>query len=136
MKVLVHSSCIIDIAEVELLHRNCSIFAFVVTTTLLPPKRSDYYPNLSGFSEIDSLGFILKGFDQASNCLQIPVQKSKGEAGSTKSEDKIFAHEYKTYYEHSDRQKYLSFCFGINKSCVFFIKIFNNTIINSYLQKL
>ena len=71
---------------------------------------------------VHSLRGFLKTFDQANKCIQIPPLKPKVEIGSTKSKDKLFAHYYNDIIEHPNRQIRLSFRFGINSPCVFFIK--------------
>ena len=67
---------------------------------------------------VDNLRDFLKTFDQASNCIQIPLPKPKVEIGSTKSKDNLFAHYYNDIIEHPNRQIRLSFRFGNNNSCV------------------
>ena len=73
---------------------------------------------------VDSLRDFLKNFDQARKCMQIPLPKPKGEIGSTKSKDNLFAHYCNDVIEHPNRQNRLSFRFGNNISCVFSIKKF------------
>ena len=73
---------------------------------------------------VDSLLDFLKTFDQASECIQIPVPKPKVEIGSTKSKDNLFAHYYNDIIQHPNRQNCLSFRFGNNNSYVFSIKKF------------
>ena len=68
---------------------------------------------------VDNLRDFLKTFDQASNCIQIPLPKPKVEIGSTKSKDNLFAHHYNDTIEHPNRQIPSSFRFGNNTSCVF-----------------
>ena len=76
---------------------------------------------LSSF--FDSLRDFLKTFDKARKCLHFPLLKLKVEIGSTKSKNNLFAHYYKDFLEHPERQISLSLPFGIN-SCVFSIKKF------------
>ena len=85
---------------------------------------------------VDNLRAFLKTFDQASKCIQIPLQKTKVEIGSTKSKDNLFVHHHSDIIEHSNRQIRLSFRFGNNNSCVFSLKSLNYTAINLFLQKL
>ena len=73
---------------------------------------------------VDNLRDFLKTFDQASKWIQIPLPKPKVEIGSTKSEDNLFAHYYNDIIEQPNRQIRLSFRFGNNNSCVFFIEKF------------
>ena len=73
---------------------------------------------------VDNLRSFLKTFDQASKCIHNPLPKPKVEIGSTKSKDNLFAQYYNEINEHSNRQIGLSFRFGSNKSCVFFLKLF------------
>ena len=73
---------------------------------------------------VDNLRVFLKTFDQASKCIQIPLPKPEFEIGSTKSKDNLFAHYYTDIIEHPHRQIRLSFRFGNNNSCVFFLKKF------------
>ena len=73
---------------------------------------------------VDSLRDFLKTFDQASNCIHVPLPKPKFEIGSTKSKDLLFAKYYNDIIEHARRQIRLSFRFGNNNSCVFSIKKF------------
>ena len=87
-------------------------------------------------SLLDSLGEFLEAFDKTNKVLQIPLPKPKFETGFTKAKDELFSHCYKDIIEHLNRQIRLSFRFEKNKICVFFIKILNNTVINSFLQKL
>ena len=75
-------------------------------------------------SLVDVLRNFLTAFDKASNCLQIPLPKSKVEIGSTKSKDNPFAHYYNDIIEHPNRQFLLSFRFGNNNSCVISVKKF------------
>ena len=71
---------------------------------------------------VENLRDFLKTFHQASKCIQIPLPKPKVEIGSTKSKDNLFAHNYNDIIEHPNRQIRLSFRFGNNNSCVFFLK--------------
>ena len=73
---------------------------------------------------VDNLRDFLKTFDQASKCIQIPLPKTKVDFGSTNSKDNLFAHYYKDIIEHPYRQFRLSFRFGNNNSCVFFLEKF------------
>ena len=71
---------------------------------------------------VDNLSDVLKTFDQAGKCIQIPLPKPKLEIGSTKSKDNIFVHHYNDIFETPNRQIRLSFRFGNNISCVFSLK--------------
>ena len=73
---------------------------------------------------VDKLRVFLKTVDQASKCTQIPLPKPKVQIGSTKSKDNLFAHYYNDIIEHPNTQFRLSFQFGNNNSCVFFIQRF------------
>ena len=73
---------------------------------------------------VDILRDFLKTFDQASKCIQIPLPKPKVEIGSKKSNDNLFVHHYNDIFKHPNRQIRLSFRFGNNNSCVFFLKKF------------
>ena len=70
-----------------------------------------------------NLSDLLKTFDQANKCIQIPLPKPKVEIGSTKSKENLFAPYYKDIIEHPNRQIRLSFRFG------------NNNYIASFHQK-
>ena len=73
---------------------------------------------------VDNHRDFLKTFDQASECIQIPLPKAKIEIGSKKSKHNLFAHYYNDINEHPNRQIRLSFQFGNKKSCVFSVKKF------------
>ena len=75
-------------------------------------------------SLVNSLRDFLKAFDKTSNCLQIPLPKTKTETASTNSKGNLFAHYYNDTTENPNRQVCLSFRFGNNNSCVFSIKKF------------
>ena len=75
-------------------------------------------------SLLDSLGEILKAFDQANKVSQIPLPKPKFEVGFTKAKDELFSHCYKDIVEHLNRQIRISFRFEKNKICFFSIKKF------------
>ena len=88
-------------------------------------------------SLLDTLGEFLKAFDQANKVSQIPLPKPKFEIGFTKSKDELFSHCYKGIVEHLNRQNRLSFRFEKKTRLVSFpSKSVNNTVINSFLQKL
>ena len=87
-------------------------------------------------SLLDSLGELLKAFDEANKVSQIPLPKPKFEIGFTKAKGEMFSHCYKDLVEHLNRQSRLTFRFQKNKTCVFPSKSLNNTVINSFLQKL
>ena len=87
-------------------------------------------------SLLGSFGEFLKTFHQASKVSQIPLPKPKFEIGFTKAEDELFSHCYNDIVEHLNRQTKLSFRFEKNKTCVFSMKNLNNTVINSFLQKM
>ena len=55
-------------------------------------------------SLLDTLGEILKAFDQANKVSQIPLPKPKFEIGFTKVKDELFGHCYKDVVEHLNRQ--------------------------------
>ena len=59
----------------------------------------------------DSLGDILKAFDQANKVSQIPLPKPKVDNGFTKAEDELFSRSYKDIVEHLNRRIRLSFHF-------------------------
>ena len=75
-------------------------------------------------SLLDSLGEVLKAFDQANKVSQIPLPKPKLEIGFTKAKDELFTDYYKDVVEQLNRQIRLSFRFEKNKTCVFSIKKF------------
>ena len=88
---------------------------------------------------VDNLRDFLKTFDQASNCIQIPLPKPKFEIASTKSKDNLLAPYYNDVIEHPIRQVRLSFRFGNNIYCVFSLKKFElhgNQFIPTELVKL
>ena len=86
---------------------------------------------------LDSLGEFLKDFDQANKVSQIPLPKPKFEIGLTKAKDELFSHFYKDIAEHLNRQIGLSFRFEKKTRLVSFpSKSLNNTVINSFLEKL
>ena len=88
-------------------------------------------------SLLDSLGDFLKAFEQANKISQIPLPKPKFEIGFTKAKDELFSHCYKVIVEHLNRQIRLSFQFEKKTRLSSFpSKNFNNTVINSFLQKL
>ena len=77
-------------------------------------------------SLLDSLGELLKAFDQANKVSQIPLPKPKFEIGFTKAKDELFSHCYNDIVEHLNRQIRLSFQFEKDKTCVFSIKKFEH----------
>ena len=77
-------------------------------------------------SLLDSLGEILKAFDEFNKVSQTPLPKPKFEIGFTKAKDELFSHCYKDIVEHLNRQIRLSFRFEKNKTCVFSIKNFEH----------
>ena len=85
-------------------------------------------------SLLDSLGEFLKAFDQANKVSQIPLPKPKFEIEFTKAKDEVFTHCYKDIVEHFNRQIRLLFRFEKNKTVP--SKSLNNTVINSFFQKL
>ena len=87
-------------------------------------------------SLLDSWVDFLKAFDQANKVSQIPLLKLKFEIRVTKAKDELFRHCYKDIVEHLNREIRLSFRFEKNETFVFSLKILNNTVINSFLQKL
>ena len=82
------------------------------------------------------MGEFLKAFDQANKVSQIPLPKPKFEIGYTKAKNELFTHCYKDIVEHLNRQIRLSFRFEKKRLVSFPSKILNNTVINSFLQKL
>ena len=82
-------------------------------------------------SLLDSLGEVLKAFDQANKVLQIPSPKPKFEIGFTKAKDELFSHCYKDIVEHLIRQ--IRFSFRLEKKtrlASFPSKKLSNTVIN------
>ena len=77
-------------------------------------------------SLLDSLGEILKAFDQANKVSQIPLPKPKIEIGFTKAKDELFRHCYEKIAEHLNRQYRFLFRFEKNKTCVFSVKKFEH----------
>ena len=77
-------------------------------------------------SLLDSLGELLKGFEQANKLSQILLAKPRIEIGFTETKDELFSHCYKDIVEHLNRQIRLTFPFEKNKTCVFSIKKFEN----------
>ena len=55
-------------------------------------------------SLLDSLGELLKAFDQANKVSQIPLPKPKLEIGFTKAKGELFSQCYKNIVEHLNRQ--------------------------------
>ena len=77
-------------------------------------------------SLLDSLGELLKAFDQANKVSQILLPKPKFEIGFTKAKEELFSHCYKDIAEPLNRQFRMSFRFEKNKTCVFSIKKFEH----------
>ena len=77
-------------------------------------------------SLLDSLGELLKAFDQTNKVSQIPLPKPKFEIGFTKVKDELFSHCYKDIAEYLNRRIRISFRFEKNKTCVFSIKKFGH----------
>ena len=75
---------------------------------------------------LDSLGEILKAFEEANKLSQIPLPKPKFEIGYTKTKDELFSHCYKVTVEHLNRQFRISFAFEKNTTCVFSIEKFEH----------
>ena len=75
---------------------------------------------------------VFKNSDQASKCIQIPLQKPKVEIGSTKSKHSLFAHYCNDIIDHPNRQIRLPFRFGSNNSCVFSLKKFE-LLVNQFI---
>ena len=75
-------------------------------------------------SLLDSLGEFLKAFDQGIKASQIPLPKPKFEVGFTKTKHELCSFCYKDTVEHLNRKNRLSFWFEKNKTCVFFVKKF------------
>ena len=87
-------------------------------------------------SLLDSLGELLKAFDQANKVSQIPLPKPKLEIGFTKAKDELFSHCYKDIVEHLKRQIRYRFVLKRTRLVSFPTKSLNITVINSFLQKL
>ena len=88
-------------------------------------------------SLLDSLGEFLKTFDQANKVSQIPLPKPKFEIGFTKAKGELFSQCYKDIVEHLNRQIRLSFRVEKKTRLASFPpKSLNNTVTNSFLQKL
>ena len=116
--------------------QSLSFLRFKVTAAIYSQRRSQHFQKIIE-SLLDSLGELLKAFDQANKLSQIPLPKPMFEIGLTKAKDEPFSHCYDDIFEHLNRQIRLSFRIGKNKTCVFSIKkLLNNTVINSFLQKL
>ena len=62
-------------------------------------------------SLLNSLGELLKAFDQANKHLTFHYQKPKFEIGFTKAKDELFSHCYENVIEHLNRQTRLSLWF-------------------------
>ena len=75
-------------------------------------------------SLFDSLGDILKGFERANKVSQIPLPEPKFEIGFTKAKDELLSNFYKDIIGNLNREIRLSFRFEKNKTCVFYIKKF------------
>ena len=75
-------------------------------------------------SLLDSLGEFLKAFDQANKVSKIPLPTPKFEIAFTKAKEELFSHCYKDIVEHLNRQITISFWFEENKTCVSYIKKF------------
>ena len=69
---------------------------------------------------LDSLGELLKAFDQANKVPQIPLSKPKFEIGFIRAKDELFSHCYKDIVEHLNRQIRLWFRFEKKKDLCFF----------------
>ena len=79
------------------------------------------------------MGEFLKTFDQANKVSQIPLPTPKFEIGFTEAKYELFSHCHKDIVEHLNRQ----FRFEKKTRLVSFpSKSLNNTVINSFLQKL
>ena len=88
-------------------------------------------------SLLGSSGKFQKAFDQANKVLQIPLAKPKFEIGFTKAKDELINHCHKDIVEPLNRQIRLSFRFEKTTRLVSFpAKSLNNTVMNSFLQKL
>ena len=75
-------------------------------------------------SLVNSLRSLLKTYDHATKCIQIPLPEPKFEIGSTKSKDNLFVDCFNDIIEHPNRQIRLSIRLGNNNSCVFSTKKF------------
>ena len=84
----------------------------------------------------DNCLYILNNFDQAINCLQIPLTKLKTEVGSPKSKGKLFAHCHTDTIENPKRH----FCSMSRLTKILFAyfptKSLSYIVINSQVQKL
>ena len=77
-------------------------------------------------SLLDSVGELLKAFDQANKVPQIPLLQLKFEMVFTKAEDELISQCYKDVVEHLNRQIRFSFRFVKNKTCDCSIKKFQH----------
>ena len=77
-------------------------------------------------SLLDSLGEVVKIFDQASKVSQIPLPKAKIQNGFTNAKDELFSQCNTDRAEHLNRQIRLTFRFEKNKNHVFSIKKFEH----------
>ena len=120
----------------SLLHSRCFIFAIQSYSSDLFSRKKSASPKKNE-SLLDSLGEFLKAFDQANKVSQLPLSKLEFQIGFTKTKDELFTHCYKDIVEHLNRQIWLSFRFEKKTRLVSFpSKGLNNTVINSFLQKL
>ena len=110
---------------------NTKFFAFELFFFAIQSYSSDlFWRKKSAFPKklnlLDSLGELLKFFDQANKLSQIPFSKPKLEIGFTKAKDELFSHCYKDIVEQLNRQTRLSFRFQKNKTWVFSTKKFEH----------
>ena len=84
---------------------------------------------------MDSLGEFLRAPDQPDKVSQIPLHKPKLEIGHTKAKE-LFSHCYKHIVEHLNRQFDYRAVLKRTRLASFPSNSLNNTLINSFLQKL
>ena len=77
-------------------------------------------------SLLDSLGEVLKAFDQANKLSQIPLPKPRFEIGFTKATEQLFSLCCNDIVEHLNSQTLLSFRLEKDQTCVFSIKKFEH----------
>ena len=87
-------------------------------------------------SLLDSLGEFLKAFDQAYKVSQILSPKPKFEIGFTKAKDGLLNHCYKDSWAFKQTNSVVVSVWKKTRLASFPSKSLNNTVINSFLQKL
>ena len=83
-------------------------------------------------SLLDSLGELLKVFEQANKVSEIPLPKPEFEIAFTKAKDELFSHCYKDIAENLNRQIQMSIQFERNKTRFFRQKVWTLRSIHSY----